>query len=101
MERKNTMTVNELNRIQDRVEHLLTVKEITRDNDKLMYLEYLKMFYPEFSDKSYEYVMMYAPSYESITRVRRKVQELFPELQGRNHRTKSIQEEVYREYAAG
>ena len=75
----------------------------TRDDDMLLYA---KFCYQNGYVNDFTYFMSAMcnakknglPSFESITRARRKVQEQCPELVGTKRRIRKEEEEVYREY---
>ena len=68
----------------------------SRDDDMLLYAIYLAESHLISSDESFYKVMSTAkarkiPSYESITRTRRKVQELEPELNGHKKKARKAE----------
>lgn len=104
--------MKELLNNQDRIMNILKMHPKTRDNDMLLYLklaaqiddEYnqnaMKLPFAEVVGNMAEY---HLPSFGSVGRTRRKLQEKHPELRA----TKTVQgfraerEEVYRDYARG
>lgn len=85
---------------------ILEEKPQTRDDDCILYAEVLRRHYPDaFSLGLIEAFVNHAtlkiPSYESVTRVRRKVQAQREDLTSERARRKRAKEaEIYREYAA-
>lgn len=79
--------------------------EAARSDDFLLYAEVLERFYPKLTmiplhNFLVDHTGIGAPSYESITRVRRKVQRKYPEYESeRAKKRRQKQESVYREYA--
>ena len=99
------MTVEQIMCQEAMVLEILRDVEAARSDDFLLYAEVLKRFYPElikipvqnFLVAHYE---IGAPSYESITRARRKMQRAFPKYESeRAKKRRQKQESVYREYA--
>ena len=75
------MKVNDLVKMQDRVKDILTYCEAARKDDKILYLEYIRRYRQELLAMPVEkFFRTKVPSYESITRARRKAQELDPSL---------------------
>ena len=75
----------------------------TRDNDMLLYAIFLAENRFVSSDETFFRVMSTAkerkiPSYESITRTRRKVQETEPDLCGKKKKARQAEQERYRDY---
>lgn len=93
-----------LNTLESTVEDLLRTYPQLRGNDRKLYLAYLwKKGYALgvtikdfFNDDSY-------PSYESVTRCRRKLQEFYPELlpDAKTQQKRKENEERYLDYARG
>ncbi len=90
-------------------DHYAEVKRIliqwpaTRDDDMLLYAVFLAESKLVSSGETFYKVMSTAkarkiPSYESITRTRRKVQELEPELQGTKKKARKEQQERYHDF---
>ena len=87
----------------DKVKAILTKYPKTRDDDMLMYSVYLFQYGGVGADEKFFDVMPKArerglPSYESVTRSRRKVQEQEPELRGKRYKERQKEEEAYHEY---
>lgn len=90
--------------VQKRVHQILIEVPKSRDSDSLLYAEYVSRHNPGLATVGlYKALTMYEcflPSYESVSRARRKIQSEYPELQAtmsrREHRAKVEQE--YREY---
>lgn len=74
--------LNAYTKIEDRVKHILEIRPACKGNDKLLIYYYLKFYAPfiKLSFKKIEQLIDYCPAFESITRSRRHVQELNPEL---------------------
>lgn len=53
---------------------------------------------PSFYEAIYNHDKYDLPSYESVTRARRKVQEQEPNLRGKRRKNRMKEEEVYRDY---
>ena len=75
----------------------------SRDDDMLLYALFLAENHLVSSDETFYKVMSTAkarniPSYESVTRTRRKVQELEPDLQGTKKKARKEQQERYHDY---
>lgn len=79
--------------------------EAARSDDYILFVEILERFYPELVAMPFREVMsnhhqLGVPSYESITRVRRKVQKKYPEYDcERARRKRALQEREYKAYA--
>ena len=87
----------------NKVKTLLIEIPETRDDDMLLYARFCYKYGYVGQSSEFMAVMTNAkrlgmPSYESITRARRKIQEQVPELRGTNRRARKAEEEVYREY---
>jgi hypothetical protein len=80
---REDIMINYLKSIKKRVSYLLKNYPETRDSDKLLYLKYLNMFchmdrnINDLGYNGYERIFLAksTPSFESISRVRRKFQE--------------------------
>lgn len=90
-------------------DYYTTVREIllenpaTRDDDMLLYGAFLAKYMIVHPAENFYEVMSTAkqrkiPSYESITRARRKVQEKEPLLQGKRRKARMEEEAKYHEY---
>lgn len=87
----------------NKVKQILNAYPATRDDDMLLYGVFLANFSSVTSSESFYYVCQSAksrglPSYESISRARRKVQEQCPELRGTQRGRRMAEEEIYHEY---
>lgn len=85
------------------VRQILIENPATRDDDMLLYGAFMAKFNLVSYDKTFYDVMSNAkkwglPSYESITRARRKVQEKEPLLQGERRKQRMEEEAKYHEY---
>lgn len=100
--------VKKLRDVMIKVEQILKEIPITRENDYILYLEYISRFFPDSREKkTADFLVDVAcgkngiPSIETIGRIRRKLAELNPELAGsetiRKHR--KMAEEDFKEYA--
>ena len=73
-----------LQKVEKRVQNILTECEETRKNDTLLAYKFIEQVYPECGWFSFETAMYHLAdkgfSFESITRARRLVQEKHPEL---------------------
>ena len=95
----------ELNTLQAQVEQILKTSPQARDNNNLLIYAVFKLYGVEATD-NFASVMLKLidkklPSFESITRARRKVVELHPELDA-SEKVKALreqQEQEYKEYA--
>lgn len=87
----------------NKVKSLLIEIPETRDDDMLLYGIFCYRYGYVGQSSEFMAVMTNAkrlgmPSYESITRARRKIQENYPQLRGTRHNARKAEEEVYREY---
>lgn len=85
------------------VRQILLENPATRDDDMLLYSAFLAKFMIVHPSETFYEVCATAkrrkiPSYESITRARRKVQEKEPLLQGKRRKDRKAEEETYRDY---
>lgn len=85
------------------VRQILIENPATRDDDMLLYGAFMAKFNLVSYDKTFYDVMAHAkswglPSYESITRARRKVQEKEPLLQGKKRKARMEEEAKYHDY---
>lgn len=105
MKGKMSMTVNKLLKQEEIVKPILEQHPETRGDDFLLYAEVIKEYRPELAELSVLHFFiahkdLYCPSYNSITRVRRRLQKKHPELLSEKAKAKRAKEEtVYREYA--
>lgn len=95
-----------MNNYYKEVRAILLNKPATRDDDMLLYATYcIDHGYISYFD-SFWSVMSNAkqlgmPSYESITRTRRRVQEVENYLRGTNYKGRKDEEQNYREFYRG
>lgn len=85
------------------VRSILIENSKTRDDDMYLYSVFCAKFYLIKPDETFYQVMLTAksrglPSYESISRARRKVQEKEPDLSGKRRNLRKKEEEVYRDF---
>lgn len=79
--------------------------EAARSDDYILYAEILERFYPEVAKMPFRKALMQhleiaVPSYESIARVRRKVQRKYPEYESERAKQRRARLEIeYRNYA--
>ena len=105
------MNVKHLISITRRVKLILEEYPETRNDDNLLWWKTIEMIADEVGEdfvdmKPFKYMLLNFnrlnfPTFETVSRTRRKVQEKYPELKGtkkvQNQRAKS--EQAYREYA--
>lgn len=76
--------MNKIRILEKIVKEILEEDELAREDDCFLILQVIRKLYPNDVAKSFEEVMENGKSkgisFESITRVRRKVQEKYPEL---------------------
>lgn len=85
------------------VRAILLENPATRDDDMLLYSAFLAKYMIVHPSETFYEVMATAkqrkiPSYESITRARRKVQEKEPLLQGKRRKARMKEEAEYHDY---
>ena len=85
------------------VKRILNSWPATQDDDMLLYAIFLAEARCVSSSETFYRVMSTAkarklPSYESVTRARRKVQELEPELRGKRYKARKAEEKAYHEH---
>ena len=85
------------------VRQILLDNPATRDDDMLLYGAFLAKYMIVHPQETFYEVCSTAkqrkiPSYESITRARRKVQEKEPLLQGKRRKARKEEEEIFRDY---
>ena len=85
------------------VRQILLDNPATRDDDMLLFGAFLAKYMIVHPDETFYEVMSTAkqrkiPSYESITRARRKVQEKEPLLQGKRRKARMEEEAIFHEY---
>lgn len=99
------MTIAHLIGQEAMVLEVLQEVEAARSDDYILFAEIIDRFYPEvrsipFCVALMRHNEMAVPSYESITRVRRKVQRKFPEFESERARARrERREQVYKNYA--
>lgn len=82
---------------------ILKEVEAARSDDYILFAEIIDRFYHDISDIPFHKALVNhrevnLPSYESITRVRRKLQNKYPEYA--SERTKKLREKMEAEYVA-
>ena len=87
----------------DEVKRILTKWPQSQDDDALLYAIFLAEGKHVGSTETFYKVMSTAkarnlPSYESVTRARRKVQEMEPSLRGKRHKIRQEEEQAYHDY---
>lgn len=91
----------------DKVKRILENYEDARDDDFILYLLVCKIytdaptFALSFEDALEHHVKYGLPSYESVTRARRKVKEDYTHLRGRRYKGRKDEQERYREFYGG
>lgn len=99
------MTVNKLVKQEQIIKPILENHPETRGDDFLLYAEVIKEYRPELAELSVidffvAHKDLYCPSYESVTRVRRRLQQKHPELCSDKVKAKRAAEKaVYETYA--
>lgn len=89
------------------VEKALKEHECTRDDDHKLFVWVVYYIKPELLEESFRNAFFYAstngmPSYESISRCRRKLQEKHPSLRGKTWEKRHEKENDYiRQFAKG
>ena len=79
------MTVNKLIKQEEIIKPILEQHPETRGDDFLLYAEVIREYRPELAELSVIHFFvahkdLYCPSYESVSRVRRRLQAKYPEL---------------------
>lgn len=87
----------------DQVKEILTQYPVTRDDDMKLYGVFLWKSGLISKDETFYQVCGSAksrklPTYEGVTRSRRKVQEKEPELRGKRYAERKHEEDEYRDY---
>jgi len=87
----------------NKVKEILWRYPATRDDDMMLYAKFCVDFSYIRSDEPFYQVLCTAkkrkiPSFESVTRARRKVQELEPALRGEKRQRRKAEEATYRDY---
>lgn len=93
-----------LNRIENIVLPIMMSKPRARDDDNYLFAEFVKVKYPEIADMPFCEVMTHYShiiKIKSVERVRRKLQEKYPDLRGRSYEKRHGLEEEYINYARG
>lgn len=90
-------------KLYDVVKVILIENPATRDDDMLLWGAFLGKYLIVRPDEYFYDVLRTCrsrkiPSYESITRARRKVQEQEPNLRGKRYKVRKKEEEEYRSY---
>ena len=97
--------MGKISQYENLVRAILTGYEDTRSNDKLLYLRLLRAegYNTKISLDEYLRCISGFPNYDSISRVRRKLQERFPELRpAKNEQIRRDEaENDFRAYARG
>lgn len=99
------MATSDLKTVEARVCNLLFENSKLRGDDYLLYAEYINRYFPRLADQPLNEALtnhfeMGLPSFEGVTRVRRKIQRKYPELCGeRAAAGRAKQEAAYLEYA--
>ena len=99
------MTTEKLLKQEDIVKPILEEYPETRDDDFLLYAAVIEKCRPDLQNLSViDFLTMhkdlYCPSYESVSRVRRRLQNKYPELASERAKARrSKQEAEYRAYA--
>lgn len=101
------MTANKLVKQEQIIKPILEQHPETRGDDFLLYAEVIREYRPELAELSVidffvAHKELYCPSYESVTRVRRRLQEKYPELcSDKVKEIRAKQEGQYKAYAKG
>lgn len=87
----------------DQVKEIMTQHPVTQDDDMKLYAQFLFQNKYVARDENFYDVLISSkkrnlPSYESITRARRKVQEQEPTLRGKRYVERQKKEEEYHDY---
>ena len=87
----------------DQVKDILTRFPSARDDDMILYAQFLYQNNCVGRGELFYKVLVTAkqrklPSYEGVTRARRKVQEKEPDLRGERYRARQHEEEEYHEF---
>lgn len=99
------MTVNKLIKQEQIIKPILEKHPETRGDDFLLYAEVIREYRPELAQLSVidffvAHKDLYCPSYESVSRVRRRLQAKYPELCSDEAKAKRAKEETqYKSYA--
>lgn len=99
------MTTIDFAKQEKMVIEVLALCPRTRDDDYIMMAEIIRRYYPALSNIPFEKAMrehesLGVPSFESFTRVRRKVQSKVPALQSKERRNRRAKrEEEFKDYS--
>lgn len=99
------MATSDLKTVEARVYNLLFENSKLRGDDYLLYAEYLNRYTPRLLDQPLHEALTKhfergLPSFESVTRARRKIQRRHPELYSKRAAAgRAKQEAAYLEYA--
>ena len=90
----------------NKVKDILVRYPTARDDDMMLYALFCVEYTYVGHDETFYNVLCSAkkrkiPSYESVTRARRKVQELEMDLRGKRRQSRKAEEEAYREFYGG
>ena len=90
------------NDMYELIKKIMTEHASTRDDDFKLYAWACYLKAPDSMKYSFAHALWHSkelklPSYESVTRARRKVQELEPELRGKMYAKRHEKQEDYRE----
>lgn len=93
------MKANEIKKLQPKVEQLLRESQMYRDSDEKLWARIIQdiVTIRELQNISgYHLLRLYVegklPTYDSVTRARRKIQEAFPELRGYKYEARHKQQ---------
>ena len=91
------------NDMYELVKKIMTEHPVTRDDDFKLYAWICYSVVPECMKYTYQHALwnhkeIGLPSYESVTRARRKVQEQVPELRGKSYAKRHEKQEEYRDF---
>ncbi len=99
------MTAKKLYKLEDVIKPILEESETSRNDDYCLYCKVLEFTNPEAMNNSLFSCLMRhkelgLPSYESVSRVRRRLQAKYPHLESERTRKRRIEEaKAYIEYA--
>ena len=89
--------------IEPLVEKAIRESVVAREDNYILYIMVLENYIDvdkiSFKDVCLHHVELGIPSLESVTRCRRKLQEKYPELVGKNRKIRENEEEIFREYS--
>lgn len=95
-----------LKNIEEQVREILTKCPAARLNDYELYAQYILAYCPDLKNAGLIFALTHAaalgmPSYEGITRARRKLQNMHPELRptGGTQERRRKRESTFRQYA--